>query len=243
MPSAREIINEQTHRHTLSNETSMMEITLIDRKGNEEQRVLNRLEKNHAMGLCSSLVVFYAPADVKGTALLTRENKGKPNDQWFYFPSQRRLQRIAQGRRSGYFMGTDFTYEDMDPKNMDDFIYNHLRTDQIDGQECYVIEARPADHKAARSSGYAKRELWIRMDILFTIQTKFYDRHDRLIKIQTNSDLTQIKNTAWRTNHLFMDNIQKMHKTSIRITHRDTQTPIPDDTFKERHITTGRYLK
>lgn len=240
---AREIIEQHIDRHTLPDETTVLAIKLIDRKGAENTQHLRRLRKTEAGGLIRSLVVYDAPADIKGTALLTRENEGQSNDQWLYFPSRRRLQRIAQGRRSGYFMGTDFTYEDMDPEKPDQFSYAHLPEERIGDHLCYVIEARPADKQAARASGYGKRELWIRKDILFCIQVKFYDRQERLIKTRTHSDLVNLHGEVWRANRSFVDNLDKNHQTEVRITERDVRTEIPDDIFRERHITTGRYMK
>ncbi|MDF7825756.1 outer membrane lipoprotein-sorting protein [Pontiellaceae bacterium B12227] len=241
--TAREVIETQTSLHTLSNETVVMNISLLDRKGHQEERVLRRLDKEDPNQLTSSLTIFEAPKDIKGTALLTRENEKKPNDQWLYFPSQRRLQRIAQSRRNAYFMGTDFTYEDMDPEKIDDFLYTHLEPMNVNEVDCYVIEAVPANKAAQKSSGYAKRKLWIRKDILFTIKIEFFDRKGKLLKTQTNHELEQLNSNTWRANRSFMDNAAKRHQTEITVISRDTRTILSDEIFTDRHIRTGRYMK
>lgn len=241
--NARDIIEQQSERHTLTNEISRMEVTLIDRKGRREERMLRRLDKKQNDGMMHSLTVFDLPKDVKGTALLTRENGNGPNDQWLYFPSQKRMQRIAQARRSGYFMGTDFTFEDMDPENTDDFTYRHLQSETVVGHACHVIEAVPADRSAQRTSGYGKRILWIRKDILFSVKIEFYDKKGKLLKTQTNSELEELANGAWRAKRSFMDNHAKCHQTDIKVVSRDVDTKLTDDLFTARHITTGRYMQ
>ena len=240
--TAREIVDEQSHRHRLFHETTVMDITLIDRKGHREERTLRWLRKNEGNDLTSSLAVFDAPADIKGTALLTRENAGKPNDQWLYFPSQRRLQRIAQSRRNGYFMGTDFTYEDMDPENIDDYAYTHVESETVDGLDCFVIDAVPVEEHR-RASGYGRKRLWIRKDILFSVRIEFYDRKDSLLKTQRNSALKSIVGEAWRADEVFVDNVAKRHQTRVAVVSRDTETELGDDVFSDRHILTGRYMK
>lgn len=240
--TAKEVIETQTSRHSLSNETVIMNIALIDRKGHREERILRRLCKEDSNELIRSLTIFDAPKDIKGTSLLTHENDKKPNDQWLFFPSQRRLQRIAQSRRNAYFMGTDFTYEDMDPEHIDDFSYVHLESDVIEGLDHYVIEAVPANKTTLKSSGYAKRKLWIRKDIFFAVKIEFYDRKGQLLKTQTNTALEQLDQNVWRANKSFMDNYTKRHQTEISVTSRDTRTLLADEVFTDRHIRTGRYM-
>jgi hypothetical protein len=241
--TAREVIDEQARRHKLTHETTVMTVTLIDRKGFRDERTLRRLDKDRGNDLVSSLTIFDAPSDVKGTALLTRENEGKPNDQWLYFPSQRRLQRIAQARRNGYFMGTDFTYEDMDPESIDNYAYRHVRSETLDGMDCFVIEAVPANEKQRRSSGYGRRLLWIRKDIFFTVRIEYFDRRNKLIKTQVNSELENLQGDVWRAGKSFVDNLAKHHQTEVVATSRDMETELPESTFTDRNLLTGRYMK
>lgn len=241
--SARELMDEQSRRHRIPQETTVMNIVLVDRKGFREERVLRRVEKLRTEGLTSSLTVFDAPADVKGTALLTHENGDGPNDQWLYFPSQRRLQRIAQMRRNGYFMGTDFTYEDMDPEKTADFTYRLLEPETIDGHDCHVVEAVPSQEAQRRASGYGRRVVWIRKDILFTVRVDYFDHRDHLVKTQSIAEIAHLRGDAWRAGRTVVDNVAKQHRTEVSILARDTETEVPDGTFTERHILTGRYMQ
>jgi hypothetical protein len=241
--SAREVIDEQSRRHKLPNETTVMKITLIDKKGHQDERILRRLDKDRGKDLTSSLTVFEEPSDIKGTALLTRENEGKPNDQWLYLPSLRRMQRIAQARRSGYFMGTDFTYEDMDPENIEDYAYIHVRSETVSSNDCFVIKVVPTDEKRRRSSGYGYRLLWVRKDIFFTVRIEFYDRKNKLIKTQVNAPLKNLRGNIWRTEQVFVDNIAKQHQTAVDMISRDTESGLAEGLFTDRHILTGRYMQ
>src|SRR5215510_13714917 len=61
------------------------------------------------------LGVFLAPPDERGTKLLTIENMERQDDHFLYLPFLGRVKRIYGGRRQESFLGTDFTFEDMEP--------------------------------------------------------------------------------------------------------------------------------
>lgn len=57
---------------------------------------------------------FITPADVKGTSFMNWSyNSGQDDDQWIYLPALKRTKRISSGSKSDYFMGSDFTYDDL----------------------------------------------------------------------------------------------------------------------------------
>jgi hypothetical protein len=240
---AKEIVQAQRDRHRIVHETTRLRIILTDRRGNTEERTMRRIDKEDDRGLRKSLSFFLEPADVRGTALLTRENEDKPNDQWLYLPSQRRLQRIARGRRSGYFMGTDFTYEDMDPERIDSFTYRLLEPENLEGVECNVIEAVPANETMRRNSGYSKRILWISKDTLVSLKIDFFDHRGNHIKTQTNHDIQTVTAEARRPKRSLMIHHAKKHQTEIRVESRDVETKLDEVLFTERNILTGRYLR
>jgi hypothetical protein len=152
------------------------------------------------------------------------------------------MQRIAQGRRSGFFMGTDFTYEDMDPEKIDAHIYTHLEPETLDDIPCHVIEAVPADEQTRRSSGYSKRILWIDTNRLVTVKIAFFDQQGHHIKTQTHHGFEKIRDDAWRAKRSLMVHHAKEHQTEIIVEARDADTELDDAFFTERHILTGRYL-
>jgi outer membrane lipoprotein-sorting protein len=143
--TAKQVMEEQKKRHEVKSEITVDVMLLVDSKNRKETRTLKSFFKDLGDGETRTLVVFEEPAAVKGTAMLTWEHKDGDSDQWLYLPSQKKLQRIAQGSKKSYFMGTDLTYEDLEPEQMSDVIYTMLEPETIDGQECYVIESVPAD--------------------------------------------------------------------------------------------------
>jgi len=220
---------------------------LVDKDGNQEKRQVRRYAKEVEKDLHRYLVVFLSPGDIKGTALLTWEQKGRENDQWLYLPAQKKEQRIAKAGKKNYFMGTDFTYEDMEPEDLDNFNYNILRSEQFNHEgkayDCYVIEALPANDKKKQETGYAKRIMWIEKTNLTTLKTDFNDKRIKHQKTQTNHDMENIEGTVWRAKKTLMNHQEKNHKTLTGVTSRKVNTSIDDSVFTERFILSGRHTE
>ena len=125
-------------------------MTLVDKRKRKEFRDVRYDTKEYENGVHRMVFIFLNPADIKGTALLTWQHEDRDDDQWLYLPARGKMQRIAKGGEKSYFMGTDFTYEDLQPETLDDYAYTQLKDDNIEGHLCYVVRAVPADQKRKR---------------------------------------------------------------------------------------------
>lgn len=242
-PAAREIMERQQDRHALENEESTIVVLLVDAKGNQQKRTLKRWSKELEDGLYRTLIVFREPEDIAGTALLTWQLEGGGNKQWLHLPGQETLRRIAGQGRKSYFMGTDFTFEDLQPDAMEDYRYVLKGSEEVDGEPCHVIEITPASREKERGSAYGRRVAWIRKDILYPLKVEFYDRRGRLIKTQTNHELTPLTGEAWAARKALMTHHQTGHKTLMGLKSCVTDRPVEDDLFTERFLLTGKHLQ
>ena len=86
--------------------------------------------------------LFKSPGDVKGTSYMSYnwESTSKEDDSWLYLPALQKVNRIASADRSGSFMGSDFTYSDIDGFELEDFNYKLVKdSDVVDGKDCWVM--------------------------------------------------------------------------------------------------------
>lgn len=241
--TGKEIMEEKKKRHEVNSELIDEVMILVDRKGNKKKRLLEKFDKKTKEGLFRILTVFVEPTDINGTAMLTWEQNERDDDQWLYLPSQRKLQRIAQGSKKGYFMGTDLTYEDMEPEEISDYNYTIVGSEKIDGQDCFIIESVPANKKKKKESGYGKRKIWIRKDNFFDVKIEFFDRRDRIIKTMTNHDLINIEGTVWRPKKVLVDNHKRKHKTLIGLKKIQINVPVEDVIFTDRYLKSEKHIK
>lgn len=105
------------------------------------------------------LVQFLEPAEVRGVGLLTIGHSGRPDEQWFYAPAMDRHRRIARVEKSTRFLGTHFTFEDLEARDIDEHDYRRLDDGEVEGVTCYRVEARP---RPEAESQYSRSIYWIR---------------------------------------------------------------------------------
>ena len=147
------------------------------RKRSFEQKKLINNDDNF-----KSLIKFYKPATVKGTAILTHSKKDNKT-QWVYLPALSSIRQLNSSEKSNSFMGSDFNYEDIAGRHpLDD---EHILSSEND--KYFLITSTPKDS----TSTYSKLESLIDKKRLITLRIKFYNKNNKLFKTLTNK---QIKN-------------------------------------------------
>ncbi len=91
-----------------------MRLTIRDGGGKQRQRDLTVLTKRQAAGEEKAITFFSGPPEVKGTAFLQWTHPGRDDEQWLYLPEFRRTRQISSRLRDESFVGTDFTYRDLE---------------------------------------------------------------------------------------------------------------------------------
>ena len=239
--TGREVLDEVSLRHDQPYEFELKKMSLVDKSGNQEERMLKRFEREISEEETRFLTVFTEPAGIKGVSLLTWQKKSAADDQWLYLPAYgRNMKRISKGGKKNYFMGTDYTFEDLASDSKDNYAYQRLEDQIINGESYYVVKSVPTDPDTQQESGYGFRLFWIKQANFFITQVEFYDKREQLIKRQINSDLEQIKDQMWRANTSTMEHLANQHKT---ITHVESRSFAEDDVqekfFQERSVVSG----
>jgi len=231
-----EIMKKQKQLHEVKDEKATILMKLIDSNNNTKERDLVSFALKGDDGLGMSMMVFNSPADVKGTGLLTWEQKGREDDQWLYLPALGKEKRISSSGKQNKFMGTDFTYEDLRTENLDVHVYNLVGSETVDKNDCYVIEALPSTDDEKKESGYNKRKIWVRKDIFFSVKVEYFDKKDTLIKTQIADSPKNIQGTVWRSEKSIMKDVINNHKTYSVIKERAINKGLDKNFFSIRQI-------
>jgi outer membrane lipoprotein-sorting protein len=136
-----------------------------------------------------------SPADVRNTGLLTvdYDQASRDDDQWLYLPSVRRSTRISANRRSGAFVGSDFSFSDLSRDHPDNYELRLIDgAAKVDGADVWVIEATPRTSAIRRQTGYSKIELWIDKERFLALRVKASMDGGRF-KYTQATDLTRIQ--------------------------------------------------
>ena len=182
--------------------TAGLTMVLRDRQGRESIRQMRFKVLEVPGDGDKSLFVFDQPRDVQGTALLTHAHANTQDDQWLYLPALERVKRISASTRSGSFMGSEFSYEDMSAPEVEEYTYRYLRDEPCGELACTVTEQFPLDEK----SGYSRKIIWQDTGELRTWKMELYDRRNSHLKTLTFSDYELYLDRFWRAGEQTMVN-------------------------------------
>ena len=246
-PEARGIMEKVDARDDGDNQTSDMEMILVD-KNNQE-----RLRKIHSFGKDKGedrlrLMFFMEPADVKNTGFLTYDydDPKKDDDQWLYMPALRKTKRIASSDKSGSFMGSDLNYSDMTSRNLDDFdftFYEKNKEMDVDGKKVWVIESIPRKKKVIEETGYEKSILFVRQDNYFIIRAISYEEKKGYKKFMEVKTLEKIDG-IWVATEMHVTRKRGnanefVHKTILKLNNIKFNQNLDYDLFSIRRLEKG----
>ncbi len=215
------------------------EMRIIDARGRERVRKIKQVTKLYDNGDTEKkLIRFIAPADVKGTGLLTYDYKDKDDDLWLYMPALRKTRRIVSTEKAKNFMGSEFTYSDMTPPSLDDFDFKNLGDEEIDGILCYKIEWIPKDDDIAEENGFSRRITYFGKKDFVIRKAVYYDLDGELVKEMIVHEIKELDtvNHRYRAKHLEMVNLQNGRKSILLNEQLEFNPDIPDDYFTIRYL-------
>jgi hypothetical protein len=153
-------------------------LVLGDKDGKKQDRTFSAWAKRDAQGLRRTLVRFEGPAAVEGVAFLMTQRGREPDEQYLYLPKFKSTRRIAgAAERQGSFMGSDFSYADLERRDVREATYEALPDEAIGGKACAHVVAKPKG-----PSAYGRVELWIRRDDAVPLRIAMYDTDGTLLK-------------------------------------------------------------
>lgn len=232
--TGKQIIEKVYKLPSGEDQTSDLTMTLTNRSGDQRVRIIKQFTKD--LGNVEKRIMFFlSPADVKNTAFMSWSYDSDQNDdQWIYLPALKKTKRISSDSKSNYFMGSDFTYDDLGDRKLEDDTHKLLREETIDGKEYYVVESVSKDEDYM----YSKTIVWVNKSNFINIKKEFYDEDRDLLKILLIKDLKEVSG-FWIITHSEMENVQKNHKTTITLSNIQINTGISASKFTERIMMRG----
>ncbi len=222
---ARQIVQEAQRRTEASSQHYEGLLQVIDSKGkiSDKRWVFDRIGSH---GASRSLLTFVSPAEVKGVALLVVNHPDRASDQWMWIPANQRERRIAFQDRSQRFFGTDFSFEDLEERDVEQFEYAVAGDDSIEGVPCWKIESRP---RKGKSSQYTSSYVWVRKD------NYAYQRVENFVKrdVVRRLKYSRIENTEgiWTARVLEMTDLRRNSRTILTFDRLQYNVPMNDEDF------------
>ncbi len=232
--SGRDVMVMVDDREDGDDRKSVLEMTLINHRGKKRVRRMLSYSKDYGKD-SKKLMYFQKPMDVKGTAFLSWEydDPEKDDDKWLYMPALRKVRRICGKSTKDYFMGSDFTYDDMGDRNVDEDTHTLTGEAVIQGTGCWVVKSVPVGDE----DYYNKKIVWVRKDADVVVKAEYYDSQG-LIKTFFVHDLKKPDN-IWTIFEMEMTNPREDHTTIMKIMNVEYNIGVSDNFFRVDTISRG----
>jgi hypothetical protein len=159
-------------------------------------------------------VVFTGPKEICGVALLSITQEGFPELQFVYTPATQRVRSVVPQERSARFIGTDFTFEDIGERVLDDFSYRLIDdTETMDGHKTYKVEATPLD---ASRSQYKNIYYWVAQDVPVVLFAEMYDAQGHKVRVLHATGIKR-ENGVWGARYTEMRTVADGTRTVLTI--------------------------
>ena len=210
--NARDIMIKVKDRPDGDTRSSSMEMKLVNKNGSTRVRKITSFAMD--VGADTKTIMFFQyPNDVKGTGFLTvnYDDVNKEDDKWLYLPALKKTRRISgKSSKTDYFMGSDFTYDDIGKRNVDEDTHKLLREESANGFNYYVVESTPKKDGEI----FSKKLIWIRKDCDVVEKVEFYDKLGKLHRQMISSDIKKVDG-FWTVGKMEMKNVQTGHSTEL----------------------------
>jgi len=230
-----DVIQNTYDRPTGDNMQGDLSMILINSRGDERVREIKQFTKDFG-AVDKKIMFFMSPADVRNTSFMSwsYDDPTKNDDQWIYLPALKKVKRISSDSKGDYFMGSDFTYDDLGDRHPLDDTHRIVREEVVNGKSTYVVESIPKD----KDYMYSRTITWINRDSWIGLKKEFYDEDGDLLKILMVED-QQVFDGITVITKMRMNNIQKKQSTVMSFSNVVVNKGIADDNFTERIMRRG----
>ena len=173
-------------------------------------------------------VYFHRPADVSKMAFLVWKHIDRDDDRWLYLPALDLVKRIAATDERTSFVGSDFFYEDVSGRGIQEDDHELIKTTD----DAYVLKNTPKDPKLVEFKDYT---VWIDKKTFMPMKTEYYDRNGKLYRRYEVLEMKTIQGHPTVTKAR-MSNLNSGGNTVIEYDKVTYDIGIPKKIFSERYL-------
>ena len=230
---ARAIVLEVQNRSSAKSQQYEGLLQVIDSGGKTSDKKWS-YSRLGSFGNSKTVIRFSDPAEVRGVALLIVNHPDRASDQWMWTPAINRERRVASQDRRTRFFGTDFSFEDLEERDVDQFDYVMRGEEAIDGEACWRIDSTP---RAGKRSQYSRSTLWVRKSNHTYAQIDNFSG-DKPVRRLRYKDLSNVEG-IWTARTLEMQDFTRNSRTILKLESLKYNVPLRDDQFTIQALQRG----
>jgi len=221
----RQIVEEAQRRARASSQRHEGILRVIDASGKTTQKRWH-YQRIGSFAKSKAIIRFTAPPEVKGVALLVVNHPDRSSDQWMWTPAIGRDRRIALQDRATRFFGTDFSFEDLEERDANQFDFDLQGEEAVDGARSWRLQSKP---KQSKTSQYSRSLIWIRQDhyVPVRIESFIKDQLARRLEFRRIENIQGI----WTARTLEMYDARRKSRTVLELEKLQYNVPLEDDDF------------
>jgi len=175
-------------------------------------------------------VYFRRPADVNKMVFMVHKHAAadREDDRWLYLPALDLVKRIAGTEKRTSFVGSDFFYEDVSGRNVNDDSHELVETTD----NYYVLKNTPKDPDSVEFSSYT---MWIHKDTFLPVKIEYIDKQGdkyrvyQALKVDTIEDIPTVTGSK-------MKDLKRGSQTELKYSDVEYNLGLPEDIFTERYL-------
>lgn len=184
------------------------------------------------------LMRFDDPVDLRGSAILVLEKKGR-NDMFMYVPELQKVRRITSHMMSGSMFGTDFSYEEFERlQGMGDNATSERGPDQeVAGRPVWTLDQVPAEDAG---SDYEKIRSLVDQETCVAVQIEFFGKGDEVAKrMEAPFDKVTKEGKGHVPREITMNDSVEGTKTTLVVNEIEVDADIPARMFSQSQLERG----
>jgi hypothetical protein len=182
--------------------------------------------------VAKSRVQYTEPFEIRHAGYLVLSRNDQVNDQFVYMPSQRRVKRV--NLRGEAVFGSDFSFEDILPREIEDAEYLRLADQRTFGRDCFVIEAIP-DPLAL--SEYSRMIVHVDKERSLPLLTRYWNERGIEVKeLKTDPDSVELIDEVWVAKQMTMRHLKFETYTRLELASIEANAKFNRPTFELRQL-------
>ena len=206
-------------------------MVITNKQGQKREREFNILRKDVADGGDQKYFVYFQkPPDVRRMTYMVHKHTdpGKDDDRWLYLPALSLVKRIAAGDKRTSFVGSDFLYEDVSGRSLEEDTHELIETTDT----MYVVKNVP---KQSDSVEFSYFNVSIDRKTFVPMKMEFYDKEGKLYRTIESTKVETIQDFPTVVKSVVV-NLQTGSKTEMEFSKVKYNIGLKDDIFTDRYL-------
>jgi hypothetical protein len=183
-----------------------------------------------------ALIRFLEPGDIRRTSVLVLENDTAYDDLYLYLPAFAVVRHLAAHQRGDSFFGTDISYEDLEPKRIEDYEVEALGAGTSGGPTCMRLRTRPRE---GVESTYDHVDSCIEQERAVILWSEFWRQEGILKRMEVEPGSIERIGKSWIPHRASVLGEAAPTRTDLVIERHEPRATLPDSLFTRRNLEFG----